>query len=243
MYTTIHILSIIVAVAFSAYHGHRLGMGKIKSVVISLFCLVTCYVFVRMLPWFESGEIGSLNMVKIYAFTPPFYLLASKVFKVPFRKVCDLNGIWPMILFGLSHMACLIPKCCGGYAYLEGTKMYALAQALTGTNMIPNQLMESVAGLLIAAAMLILALKKDFNLNGRHYFIMIIVYGVQRFFWEFLRNNNKVIIFGEMTNAESGYFGLSDLSFYCVAMVAVGIIFLVGLNIADRKKEKINSVI
>ncbi|MBQ3136971.1 MAG: prolipoprotein diacylglyceryl transferase [Clostridia bacterium] len=240
MYIAIHIISIIIALAFSGYHGYKLGIGKAKSVLISVFCLMTCYIFVSAIPWFESGEIGSLNMVKIYAFTPPFYFLASKVFKVPFRNVCDLNGIWPMILFGLSHMACLIPKCCGGYVYLEGTKMCALAQALTGTNMIPNQLMESIAGLIIALAMFILAYKKDFKLNGRHYFIMIIVYGIQRFFWEFLRNNNKIIIFGEMTNAESGYFGLSDLSFYCIAMIAVGVVFIIALNIIDKKKGKEN---
>lgn len=236
MYTVIHLISIVIALSFGVFFSKKQGIHPLKSILFLFFSFIVTYLILRLIPWFETGSLGSLNMVKIYAFSPPIYYLASRIFKINFRTACDMHGIWPMILFGLSHLACLIPGCCAGYEYLEGTRMCEIANALTGTNMIPNQIMESVAGLIIAAVMFLIFKLKNYQPNGRLYFIMIIIYGIQRFGWEFLRNNNKIIVFGKMTNATSGDFGLSDLSFYCIAMVLVGIAFLIAFHIIDKKK-------
>lgn len=238
MYTVIHIISMIISMLFNTWYGYKLGLSKLKAGLSSTFSLMLLYITMLLLPWIESGfqEFGSQNMVRTYAFAPIIFVIVSKVFKIDFRKVSDMHAIWPMLLHGISHFACLIPDCCGGYEYLEGTKMCEIANMLTGTNRIPNQIMESVAALIIAAVFLLIAWKKKFNLNGRLFYAMIIVYGAQRFCWEFLRNNDKVIVFGEMTNAVSGNFGLSNLSFYCIAMILVGISFLIAFHIIDKKK-------
>lgn len=192
-----------------------------------------------LIPWVESGfeVFGQQNMVKTYVFAPLIFVIYCLVFKIDFRKVSDMHAVWPMLLHGISHFACLIPNCCNGYTYLEGTKMYDISCALTGTGYFPNQICESVAALIIGAIMFFIAYKKNFKLNGRLFYVMLVVYGINRFCWEFLRNNNKIIVFGEMTNAESGNFGLSDLSFYSLAMVVVGIVFLVAFHIIDKKKK------
>ena len=96
--------------------------------------------------------------------------------------------------------------------------------------------MESVAALIIALVFFLIAWKKNFKLNGRLFYIMILVYGINRFGWEFLRNNDKIVAFGEMTNAVSGNFGLSNLSFYCIGMIVVGISFLTAFHFIDKKK-------
>lgn len=238
MYTVIHIISMVIAVIFNTYYGNKLGLKKSKAALSSAFSLALLYITMIMIPWVESGfeQFGQQNMVKTYVFAPIIFVIVCFVFKIDFRTVSDMHAVWPMLLHGISHFACLIPNCCGGYCYLEGTKTYGLAQALTGTDMLPVQIFESVAALIIGLIMFLIAKKKNFNLNGKLFYVMLIVYGVNRFCWEFLRNNNKVIVFGEMTNAESGYFGLSDLSFYCVAMIVVGIAFLVAFNIIDKKK-------
>lgn len=240
MYTVIHIISMVVSVIFNTYYGNKLGLTKTKAALSSAFSLALLYITMLVIPWVESGfkVFGGQNMVKAYAFAPLIFVIDCLVFKIDFRKVSDMHAVWPMLLHGISHFACLIPMCCGGYCYLEGTKMYEISQKLTGTNMFPNQIGESVAALIIGLIMFLIAKKKNFNLNGRLFYVMIIVYGINRFFWEFLRNNNKIIVFGEMTNAESGYFGLSDLSFYCIAMIVVGIVFLTAFAIKDRKTKK-----
>lgn len=238
MYTVIHIISMVVAVIFNTYYGYKLGLTKTKAALSSAFSLALLYITMILIPWVESGftTFGEQNMVKTYVFAPLIFVIDCLVFKIDFRKISDMHAIWPMLLHGISHFACLIPNCCNGYTYLEGTKMYNISCALTGTGYFPNQIGESVAALLIGAIMFFIAYKKNFKLNGRLFYVMLIVYGINRFFWEFLRNNNKIVVFGEMTNAESGLFGLSDLSFYSIAMVVLGIAFLIAFNIIDKKK-------
>ena len=239
MYTAIHILSMVISVIFNTYYGHKLGLTKSKAALSSAFSLALLYITMLLIAWVDSGfqNFGQQNMVRTYVFAPLIFVIDCFVFKIDYRKISDMHAIWPMLLHGISHFACLIPDCCEGYCYLEGTKMYEISQMLTGTNKFPNQIFESVAALIIGAIMFFIAYKKNFRLNGRLFYVMLIVYGINRFFWEFLRNNDKVIVFGEMTNAESGLFGISDLSFYCIAMIAVGVAFLIAFHIQDKKKN------
>lgn len=240
MYTAIHILSMVIAVAFNTYYGYKLGLSKAKAALSSAFSLMLLYILMLVLAWVESGfkNFGAQNMVRTYAFAPLVFVVVCAVFKISYRKVSDLHAIWPMLLHGVSHFACIPEGCCGGFTYRNGTVLCDIANAMTGTNALPQQALESVAALLIGALMFLIAYKKKFNLNGRLFYVMIIVYGINRFFWEFLRDNDKVIVFGDFESAVNGSFGLSNLSFYCIGMILVGIVFLVAFRIQDQKKLK-----
>ena len=238
MYTAIHILSMVIAVAFNTYYGYKLGLTKSKAALSSAFSLMLLYITMLVLAWVESGfkNFGAQNMVRTYAFAPLIFVVVCAVFKISFRKVSDMHAIWPMILHGISHLACIKEGCCGGFTYKSGTALCEVANAMTGTNVLPQQLLESVAALIIAAVMFLIAYKKKFDLNGRLFYVMIIVYGINRFFWEFLRDNTKVIVFGDFESAYNASFGLSNLSFYCIAMIAVGVAFLIAFHVQDKKK-------
>lgn len=240
MYTAIHILSMVIAVLFNTYYGYKLGLSKPKAALSSAFSLALLYMLMLVLAWVESGfkNFGAQNMVRTYAFAPLVFVVVCAVFKISYRKVSDLHAIWPMLLHGISHLACIREGCCGGFTYRNGTALCNIANAMTGTNVLPQQLLESVAALIIAAVMFLIAYKKKFDLNGRLFYVMIIVYGVNRFFWEFLRDNDKIIVFGDFQSAVKGSIGLSNLSFYCIAMILVGVVFLVAFHISDRKKAK-----
>ncbi len=239
MYTAIHVLSMVIAVAFNTYYGYKLGLTKTKAALSSAFSLMLLYITMLLLAWVENGfkNFGAQNMVRTYAFAPLIFVVVCAVFKISFRKVSDMHAIWPMLLHGVSHLACIREGCCGGFAYADGTVTCNIANALTGTNMLPNQLLESVAALIIAAVMFLIAYKKKFNLNGRLFYVMIIVYGINRFFWEFLRDNDKIVVFGQMKDTIDGSFGLSNLSFYCIAMIVVGAVFLTVFHVQDQKKQ------
>ncbi len=238
MYTAIHILSMVIAVAFNTYYGYKLGLTKSKAALSSAFSLMLLYITMLVLAWVESGfkNFGSQNMIRTYVFAPIIFVIVCAVFKISYRKVSDMHAIWPMLLHGVSHLACIREGCCGGFAYVDGSLACDIATSMTGTNMLPNQLFESLAALIIGAVMFLIAWKKKFNLNGRLFYVMIIVYGINRFFWEFLRDNSKIIVFGEMKDAVNGSFGLSNLSFYCIAMVVVGVAFLIAFHVQDKKK-------
>lgn len=238
MYTAIHILSMVIAVAFNTYYGYKLGLSKAKAALSSAFSLMLLYILMLVLAWVESGfqNFGAQNMVRTYAFAPLVFVAVCAVFKIDFRTVSDMHAIWPMLLHGISHLACILEGCCGGFIYKNGTLACDVANALTDTNRLPNQFLESMAALIIAAVMFLIAYKKKFKLNGKLFYVMIIVYGINRFFWEFLRDNNKIIVFGELKDAVNGSFGLSNLSFYCIGMILVGVVFLVIFHMQDKKK-------
>lgn len=244
MYTAIHILSMVIAVLFNTYYGYKLGLSKSKAALSSAFSLMLLYILMLVLAWVESGfrNFGAQNMVRTYAFAPLVFVVVCAVFKISYRKVSDMHAIWPMLLHGISHLACIKEGCCGGFTYKNGTALCEVANAMTGTNMLPNQLLESIAALVIAAVMFLIAYKKKFNLNGRLFYVMIIVYGINRFFWEFLRDNDKIIVFGDFSSAYDGTLGLSNLSFYCIGMIVVGIVFLTVFHVQDKKKQAAEKV-
>lgn len=113
--------------------------------------------------------------------------------------------------------------------------MYLLANILTGTNRLPNQIIESIGALLIFLILWIVAKRNHYKTKGYLYYIMLILYGSQRFLLEFLRDNNKVIVFYDLKNAD-GAFGISNLAIWAAAMFIEGVIILY-LTIRHDKKR------
>lgn len=240
MFNTLQLLSWIASIAFCFYYGRKAGMGKIKAVLCTIFSIAFFHLLMMFQAWAATGfqEFGAQNLVRVFAFAPIIFIFEAKIFNVSFRTMSDYHAIWPMLLHGISHYACYFEGCCNGYHYLEGTLAYKIAYALTGTDMLPNQIFEATSAVLISVILFIIAKKKNFNTNGRLYYIMLIIFGTQRTLWEFLRNNEKVIVFSEMKNAVSGDFGISNLACYSILAVLVGIGFLVAYHIIDKKKAE-----
>ena len=238
MFNFLQITSWLASIAFCFYYGRKIGMSKLKSVLCTIFSIVFFHMFMLFQAWVESGfqNFGAQNLVRVFAFAPIIFILEAKIFKVSFRTMSDFHAIWPMLLHGISHYACFFVGCCNGYQYVEGSLPYKIAYALTGTNELPNQIFESTAALIVTLILFIIAKKKNFNTNGRLYYIMLVIFGAQRTLWEFLRNNQKVIVFGKMPNAVNGDFGISNLACYSILMVLVGIGFLIAYHIIDKKK-------
>lgn len=240
MFNFLQITSWLASIVFCFYYGRKIEMSKMKSFTCSIFSIVFFHFFMLFQAWVENGfqNFGAQNLVRVFAFAPIVFILEAKIFNVSFRTMSDFHAIWPMLLHGISHYACFFENCCIGYEYLEGTTAYKIAYALTGTNMLPNQIFESTAALIVALILFIIAKKKNFQTNGRLYYIMLVIFGAQRTLWEFLRNNEKVIVFSEMKNAVSGDFGISNLACYSILAVLVGIGFLVAYHIIDKKKAE-----
>ena len=240
MYTIVQGIAIIIATGVNVYYGCKFGLKKSKSTLFSIFTVMILYMFLIAIPWIESGfkEMGEQNMIKVYAFAPIVFAIDCLVLKMDYRKVADLHSLWAPLAHGLGHFACLFANCCTGYRYLEGTKMYKIAYMLTGTDRLPLQIMESIGSLTVAAIIVIIAKKKDFKTNGRLGHLMLVIFGAQRIGWEFLRYNDKVIVFGPMSNAVDGDFGISYLTLYAVGSVLVGSAFLIAFHFIDKKKAQ-----
>ena len=246
LYNLMIILSYIALFPFNMFiYGKKFGYTKLKSFLLTAVAIVVLAFLMFFLAWAENGfkSFGDQNVVRVYPFAILIFMLEAKIFNMDFRQLCDYHALWPQLNYFISHIGCIFAGCCHGFRYLPGTAGYKVAQALNflnvlpdTDNMMPQQLYEAFSAGLIFFVLYFVAKKHNFNLGGRLLFIMLTVYGTQRFFWEFLRDNAKVIVFGPMQGVESGTFGISSLALYSVAMVIEGIIFLVAFHIIDKKK-------
>ena len=245
MYGLIQFLAVVAAVVFGTFYGKYYGYGKFKAFLMCLTNEVLGYSLVFVLTWINNGfkHFGSQNAITMYTSTALICILICKIFKTEFGRCLDFLCLGPQLTYGIGHFACLIPKCCFGFQYTEGSAMYNVANALTGTNQLPNQLWESVSALLVFAIVLIVAIKGKFKSTGKLMALQQILFGVSRFGWEFLRDNKKVITLAPMKDAVSVEFhtavwGISDLALWAAGVFVAGVVLLIVLNAMDKKKSK-----
>jgi len=159
----------------------------------------------------------------------------AKLGKIKPQVAYDLIGMGTLLGYGVGHYACIFAGCCHGFQYHEGTFMYKIAFALTGTNMLPLQFLESTSAMLIFVILLVVAAKMKYKTNGRLFCLWYWLYGLTRFAWEFLRDNKKVIVFAPLKQAD-GDFGISSLAIWSLLMVAAGV--AVYWNIKKEEQTK-----
>ena len=241
-YNAIQGLSMVVWIVFYIFYGKHIGLSKPKAFLAAVYTCVTTFLMIFILTWIESGfkQFGAQNAVRVFAVEIIIIYTQKFIFGIDFRKNLDYCSVWPCLWYGVGHLACLIPKCCHSFTYVEGSALYKISYALTGTALFPQQLCEAVCALIIALVMWIIMRKKNYYIGGRMFFVMLITYGVQRIFWEFFRDNNKVIIFKEFASAistetDKAYIGISNLALWSLAMVVEGVIALIILNKLDKK--------
>ena len=239
------IFSLLFALAVSMFLAKYYGIGRTKAFLINVISQIVCFAGVFILTWMENGfqRFGEQNAVRVYPFLVLIALLDCKLFKVDFLRCMDYQSITMPLIYGVGHFACLARMCCFGFHYQEGSAGYAVAHALTGTDQLPMQIFESVSSLLVFAIVIIVAVKTRFKVTGYLLAICQILFGGMRFFWEFLRDNNKLIVFGPMNGAvneagEQAVWGISNLAFWALAIFAAGVILFVCLKIYHSKESK-----
>lgn len=246
MYNAIQGIAMVIYVVVLTLYGKNYGFSRSKSFILGFLAVSIDYVVILLMTWVENGfqSFGAQNAVRVFVFNPLLIYLVAKAFKIDFRKFGDYNAFPGMLWYGLGHLACIAEGCCHSFAYNEGTFMYKVAYALTGTNMLPQQIFETVGALLIAAVLLGVGFKYKFNTKGYMYYIMLILYGSQRFFFEFFRDNNKVIVIKDMVSAD-GQIGISNLALWALAMFIEGAVLLTIIVCYDKKhknKSEISAV-
>lgn len=238
MYDLIQGFAIVIYLVFFTFYGKHFGISKIKSLVLGICGMIIYLMLVKFLAWAETGfrYFGSENGIRVYVCLPIFIFLLAKFAKVEPLKLFDMQAAACVLMYGVSHFACVFAGCCHGFAYYEGTTMYKIAHMLTGTNMLPLQIFESLTGLAVFLLVYIVGRKKNYQTNGRLFCLWYLTFGAARFFWEFLRDNVKVIRIAPMTQAD-GYIGISSLAIWSVLMVLAGFLMLYIIHNVEQKQE------
>lgn len=239
MYDIIQALGIITYLLFFTFHGKNFKITKLKSFILAVCGMIIYLFLVKFLAWAETGfqSFGSENGIRVYVFLPIFIYGLAKIAKVKPLRLFDLQAAPCVLMYGVSHFACVFAGCCQGFVYHEGTGMCNLANTLTGTNMLPIQIGEAVSALIVFAIVLVVGIKKKYQTNGRLFCLWYIIFGTERFFWEFLRDNEKIIKFAELKQAD-GYFGISSLAIWSALMAVTGVVMYFIILKSEKKNIK-----
>ncbi len=223
---------------FFTWYGKNFKISRIKSFLLGVAGMIIYLILVKFLAWAETGfkEFGAENGIRVYVLLPIFMYALAKFSKVDPVKLFDMEAAACVLMYGLSHLACIFAGCCQGFVYHEGTPMYNLAMKLTGTAMLPVQLGESIAALLVFALVFAVGHIKKYDTHGYLLCIWYIVFGTERFFWEFLRDNQKVIRIAPLQQAD-GWFGISNLAIWSALMVLAGIVLLFVFRHIEKKQK------
>ncbi len=220
MYGTINTISHYFSILFGILHGRKLK-ASIPTVIVS--ALVVRYIsgpLVTLILYVENGFSPTKlqNAVVMFAFVPLIGFLVSKLLKKSYKEIWDIMMVVPIVMFAGARIACTVAGCCRGYPCTWGV-YNADAERL----LFPIQLLESLVSVLILVYVLWREKHNHFIPDGRNVPIILISYGIARFFLEFLHDNKKII------------YGLASTQFHCLLMILVGVVTLHIIQKSERK--------
>lgn len=155
-----------------------------------------------------TDEPFSPSRVSLYGgllFMPPLMLLFAKLQKADFGMVTDHCCAGVFMLLGTAKIGCAVYGCCWGIPFAHGPY-----NAFAGERVFPVQLLESLLTFVIAFVVYRLAVRE--HTKGTVYPLGLMLYGVMRFFAQFLRDHEIA--------AEKDLIGFMDL-WQTVSLIAV----------------------
>lgn len=155
-----------------------------------------------------SEEAFGRSRVSLYGgllFMPPLMLAYAKLLGADFGRITDNCCAGVFMLLGTAKLGCCAYGCCYGIPFEHG-----IFNGFAGEKVFPVQLLESALTFIIAAVVYRVAVRE--HAKGTVYPFGLILYGVMRFFVQFLR-------FHEV-EAEADLIGFMDL-WQTVSLIAV----------------------
>ena len=170
--------------------------------------------------WIESGfrSWGGNNIVRTFVWVPVAVWLVGKFMKIEWSRGCDFIAPCVPMIQAVSHWGCIFAGCCHGYPFKWG-----IYNSRLGENTFPCQPIEALVALAIVIVICRYERKNEYDTGGLAYPLMLMIFGYSRFFLEFLRQNDKILL------------GISNLAFHALFMAFVGTAVYVTL-----KEKKVN---
>ena len=222
IYSSIVAVAFVIQLVFLIFYRKQQGISLLKAIIIVLIVYPASYFWMLVLAWIENGfqGWGANNIVRVYVYTPLICMVAAKILKMPAGKVIDYVAPSMALQQVIGHSVCPFVGCCHGYACSWG-----VWNPITDTRLFPNQWLECLVALAIVLYLLRLAKKERYAGTGRVYAMFLITFGGTRFFLEFLRDNDKLIL------------GISNLALHALFMTLVGAIWMMTIYEKSKKQE------
>ena len=175
--------------------------------ILSFIVYTVTVIWMFILYWAFSGfkNWGGNNIVRIFIWVPLIAYPVCKIMKIDWKMCCDFLSPCVCVVHGIAHFGCMFEGCCHGYPW-----EYGLYNPRLHYNTFPIQPIEAITAILIVLYISNREKKKNYEPDGLSYPIMLMLFGYSRFFYEFLRDNPKIIL------------GISELAFHALVAGIVG---------------------
>jgi len=146
--------------------------------------------------------------------------------KLSFLQIADLNAPGLALAYGIARIGChlsgdgdygIVSNLPWAYSYAKGT-----VPTPPGVTVHPTPIYELIAGILIF--MFLWSKRKKYNVNGKLFFVYLILTAIARFLVEIIRINPRILL------------GLSEAQIISIILIIISIIALIIL----KKKEQIS---
>lgn len=193
--------------SITLFLGRKYGIGAKKLIPITAIVFWAQSALTSLLfqvPLHVRGG-GVSSVVRAFVYLPLVLLLCSKLFKVKWGALCDIIAPGICAAQGIGSSACIFTGCCHGYPFA-----YGIYNPVYEMRLFPVQLCETGTSLLIALYLILRTKEHHYETDGRSFPLMLMLFGIARFMWEFFRNNTKVL------------WKCSDVGLHALFMVIVG---------------------
>lgn len=187
-----------------------------KSLPVTLFVILTGLAGSYLWFFIENGYFSGRSLYGAVFLCPIVFSFVAKMLKIQYGEVMDVIAPAGCFVLGLAKVQCMRDHCCEGKVlFMNEDRVWVR---------FPSQIVEGVVFIVIAVFLLVLSRKK--SLRTMIYPIAMIIYGIARFFLDFLRDTDVSFLFG-----------LSRGSFWSLCSLIIGIISLVIIVLRKRQNQ------
>ena len=221
LYRGFYILGFLTIFVFNTLYAKKFEIKKSKGLFVTILSYLLIFAWAFVLAWVESifTDWGHHNAVRVYIWMPALLFVLSKPISIDWKKLCDFIAPSACIVYGIARLGCLFPGCCYGVPVEWGA--WGIYSQEAQQIVFPVQFCEAMTAFVLAGLAMYMNKKKKYVADSRSYFIMLVPYGLTRFFWEFLADNEKV------------FMNISSLALHALLMSVVGVVMLVVLHHKD----------
>lgn len=223
-------LGAVLSAGVGYYLCRRKGLVKPDSVKYIVLALTVGIFSAFFMGWLQTFLISFTelpnynNRMRIFGgllFSPLIMYFPVKYSGGDFDKITDIFAPGTYLLLGCAKLGCASFGCCHGIEW-----EYGIASRFVPYKVFPVQLLESVMCFILFAVIFITVIKEK-HPKGTVYPISLILYGVMRFFVEYLR---------EYTPLERTYFlGINFWQMFCVISVLSGTVWFIHKYLRNNR--------
>lgn len=146
-----------------------------KSFVIVVMLILAGAVGSYLMFYVESGHFGGRSFFGGAFFLPIVMIPTAKLLRLQYGNVMDLCGPGGSLMLIISKIQCSIDGCCfGRMIHIAGRDVQ-----------FPSQKVEAATGCVLLIIMLVMIIRR--NSRGSVFWYCLIIYGITRFFLNWLR--------------------------------------------------------